>query len=240
MTLRLYDGRRGSLLALSAEYSLLEGCIHFGPIHRAVDYMSSLVHFLLSYLLPLPVVTVLLSSFLLFWFHRTRFNSTTPTNIESFKTTVVVPTIEYDLVSTAAQSTEYHHYAAFIIIEGGSSRRQLSIAEWASLLANKNEEVSTTVAKGITSILQVSAFLYLHITGECFSLSCVMFSFAWKNPYRCALPLAGGGRVMNYKNRNSSSHCSFSSFHILLFLISFFFNRTRPLMPFDLRQRVVG
>lgn len=67
-----------------------------------------------------------------------------------------LPTIVYQPIQT--DDTELLRYAAFVV-EGGSSRKPLSISEWAYLLADGSDEVSNSIAEDIATILKVSGML---------------------------------------------------------------------------------
>jgi hypothetical protein len=67
-----------------------------------------------------------------------------------------IPTIVYQQIKT--DDSELLRYAAFVV-EGGSSRKPLSISEWAFLLADGSDEVSNSIAEDIATILKVSGML---------------------------------------------------------------------------------
>ena len=66
-----------------------------------------------------------------------------------------LPTIVYEQVTLTRTDADNIRYAAFVV-EGPSSRKPLSIGHWADLLANGSDEMSKSMAEGITSILKVS------------------------------------------------------------------------------------
>ena len=113
------------------------------------------------FILSLPVALIFLSSPLvreeaMHFVGQTFSNRTTSSSVlMDSATDSTLPTIVYEQVTLTRTDADTIRYAAFVV-EGPSSRKPLSIGHWADLLANGSDEMSKSMAEGITSILKVS------------------------------------------------------------------------------------